>query len=210
MGVSNVADTPIFEQLLRQSGMARAAADGGSRPERPNSTLGPADAPAAKIVVAGVAGVGKTTFIGSVSEIAPLGEVGTTAGDDPVDPRGEPEATDFGRLALHPDVVLHLVGTREPPTSWPAAVLGAVVLVDPRRIEDSFPIIDCVESEPDLAFVVVANMFDGRLAHNLDELREALALPPEVLLTTCDARDPGSTAKVLLELVAHTKNRTGS
>lgn len=162
-----------------------------------------------KIIVAGGAGVGKTTFVGSVSKIAPLdieawmteaGKATTTV------------AMDFGRITLHPDLVLYLFGTPGQARFWflwddlCRGALGAVVLVDTRRVEESFAAVDYFENDSDVPFIVAANMFDGRLAHDLDRVREALALAPEVPLTTCDARDPGSTAKALQELVSYTMN----
>lgn len=140
------------------------------------------------IVVAGGRRVGKTTFVSSVSDT------------DPVNAEAD---TDFGQITLHPGLVLYLFGTSEPPQSGFGGVLGAVVLVDARRIADSFATISYFENGSDVPFIVVVNMFDGELRHELDEVREALALGPDVPLTTCDARDSASTARALQELVSH-------
>ena len=204
IGVSSVENTPIFDELLRRSGMSLA--DPMVEPAVERNPPAESSSPP-KIIVAGGAGVGKTTFVGSVSKIAPLdveawmteaGKATTTV------------AMDFGRIALHPDLVLYLFGTAEQPPSWLAGALGAVVLVDTRRVEESFAAVEHVGCHDERDVGVVLEVVDGRLAHDLDRVREALALAPEVPLTTCDARDPGSTAKALQELVSYAKNRTVS
>ncbi|MDQ3989239.1 MAG: ATP-binding protein [Actinomycetota bacterium] len=166
-----------------------------------------------KIIVAGAAGVGKTTFVGSVSEVSPLdtatrtteaGKATTTVAMDTV--AMNTGAMDVGRIALDPDLVLSLLGTAEAPPSLLSGALGAVVLVDARQIEESFAVVDYFEEDSEVPFIVAVNMFDGRLAHDIGTVRDALALIPEVPLTTCDARDPKSTAKTLLELVSYARN----
>ncbi len=225
MGVSSVEDTPIFDELVQRSGVTPAIdTSQHSRPVRDDLLVGPTSDPLSlrslgpavdrdppaerssprqvplKIIVAGAAGVGKTTFVNSLSESSPLDpepwmtKATTTA------------AMDFGRIALDPDLVLYLFGTAEAPPSWLGRALGAVVLVDARRIEESFAAVDYFEEDSEVPFVVAVNTFDGRLAHDLDTVRDALALIPEVPLTTCDARDPRSAAMALQELVSYAKN----
>ncbi|PYC76933.1 ATP-binding protein [Streptomyces tateyamensis] len=168
-----------------------------------------------KIVVVGGFGAGKTTMVGSVSEIRPLTteEVMTRAGvgiDDRsavAQKRSTTVAFDFGRITLSEESVLYLFGAPGQQRFWFLwdrlfrGALGAVVLVDPRRLADSWYAIDRLEQHG-LPFVVARNNF-GDPAHTLDQVREALDLAPGVPLLDCDARDRESSKQVLIGLVRH-------
>ncbi|MFJ2868143.1 GTP-binding protein [Kitasatospora sp. NPDC087314] len=169
---------------------------------------------ALKVVVVGGFGVGKTTLVGSVSEIRPLNteEVMTKAGEgvDPAGAWGKRSTTvafDFGRITLSASQVLYLFGAPGQERFWFlwdrlfSGALGAVVLVDTRRLEDSWYAIDRLEHHG-TPFIVARNNF-GEPTHTLAQIREALDLPAEVPLVDCDARDRESGKRVLIELVRH-------
>lgn len=170
-----------------------------------------------KIVIVGGFGVGKTTLVRSVSEIRPLNteEVMTQAGIGVDETAGLPSKTtttvafDFGRITLNELMVLYLFGAPGQERFWFlwdrlfSGTLGAVVLVDTRRMSESWYAIDRLEHHR-TPFVVAVNRFDGDASSfSLEEIRQALSLPDHVPLVDCDARVRASGKNVLITLVDH-------
>lgn len=176
-----------------------------------------------KIVIAGGFGVGKTTMIGTLSEIPPLRteEVLTdlsTGVDDLSSVENKTTTTvavDFGRITI-PDprfpMILFLFGTPGQERFWPAwpdlcyGAVGAVVLADTRRLQESFAAVSYFE-QLQTPFVVAVNQFDGAHRYHSDEVRQALELDPTTPVVTCDARQRESAKAVLIQLVQRTLHR---
>lgn len=166
-----------------------------------------------KVVVSGGFGVGKTTFIDTISEIGPLcpdalTEVAIQIDDASFLP-GQLSTTvelDFGRITLDPSLVLYLFGTpgqTQFNSVWDdlsRGAIGAVVIADIRRIEDS---VGCVEyfQRRGMPFLLAVNRFDGCARSNVDEVRRAVGVGPEVPVVDCDARDRDSVKQALLVLL---------
>ncbi|WP_333740875.1 GTP-binding protein [Streptomyces sp. IBSBF 2806] len=174
-----------------------------------------------KILVAGPFGVGKTTLIDSVSEIRPLHteeplSEASAGVDDLAGVREKSTTTvaiDFGRISLPGDVVLYLFGTpgqerfRALWDDIAHGALGALVLVDSRRLDASFDVLGLVE-ESGLPYAVAFNAFPDAPRHYGEErLRRALDLEPGTPMVTCDARDANSSVDALLALVDHLVGR---
>jgi uncharacterized protein len=186
----------------------------GNYNSRRNPDLG--GALAVKVLIAGGFGAGKTTLVSAISEIKPLrteerlSQIGASV-DDLTGVGGKTTTTvalDFGRITINPEVVLYLFGTPGQDRFWfmwkelSAGALGAVVLADTRRITDCFGALDFFETRG-IPFIVAVNCFDEAELYDVDEVRHALDISPQVPIQFCDARDRGSSKEVLVCLLEY-------
>ena len=175
-----------------------------------------------KIVVAGGFGVGKTTLVGTVSEIVPLRTealvTNASAGVDNISATPQKATTtvamDFGRISLADDLVLYLFGTPGQNRFWfmwddlIRGAIGAIVLIDTRRLDESFAAVDFFEAR-NLPFLVAINEFDDAPRYHPEDIRQALALPADVPILSIDARQRESAKSALVAVTEYALRRLG-